>query len=170
MNVQPELTQLAAGIEAAVALRPQAMEQQVLAALRVATARTGWLPPERRRVNHENYARHLLYGDPHGRFSILSLVWDHGQRSPVHGHHCWCAVGVYLGTLSESHYREETPGVPALLESRSRAAGSVTFAAAGSGVHRISNESGAVAISLHVYGVAAHEISTRVNRVFAHTG
>ena len=52
------------------------------------------LPPERRRVTHDNYARHLLHGDLQGRFSILAIVWDHGQSSPIHGHHCWCAVGI----------------------------------------------------------------------------
>ena len=42
------------------------------------------LAPERRRASHENYALHLLYGDAGGRFSILSIVWDHGRMSPIH--------------------------------------------------------------------------------------
>ena len=72
--------------------------------LRDATAVPDWLPPERRRASHENYARHLLHGDAEGRFSILAIVWDHGQQSPIHGHYCWCAVGVYQGELTERFY------------------------------------------------------------------
>ena len=165
MSALPELVRLADHIGAAVNLAPDAMAREIQAALVEATAKTGWLPPERRRVTHDNYARHLLYGDQQGRFSILAIVWDHGQMSPIHGHHCWCAVGVYLGELTESRYSEEA-GVPRLLESRRRAARTLSFDAAGEGIHRLGNDSGSVAISLHVYGVAKERISTHVNRIF----
>ena len=167
MSALPELARLADHIGAAVSLPPDAMAREVQAALRAATATTGWLPPERRRVNHDNYARHVLYGDPQGRFSVLAIVWDHGQASPVHGHHCWCAVGVYLGTLTETHYREGAGGVADVIDARPRGAGSVSFDPARNGIHRIANDSGAVAISLHVYGVAQDLIATNVNRILA---
>ena len=165
MSALPELTRLAEHLAAAVSLAPDAMAREVQAALRVATARSGWLPPERRRVSHDSYARHVLYGDPQDRFSILSIVWDHGQASPVHGHHCWCAVGVYLGALTETCYRERPGGSPDAIETRPRGTGSVSFDPARSAIHRIANDSGAVAISLHVYGVGQDLISTRVNDV-----
>ena len=166
MSVQPELARLADRVGAAVSLPPEAMAGAIQAALHDAIAKNGWLPPERRRASHDNYARHLLHGDPRGRFSILSIVWDHGQASPIHGHQCWCAVGVYLGALTESRYGEEA-GAPVLLESRRRDAGSLSFDAAGLGLHRIGNDSGSIAISLHVYGVAQDRIGTGVNRVIA---
>lgn len=165
MSVQPELARLAGHVGAAVSLPPDAMAREIQAALGEATAKTGWLPPERRRVNHDNYARHLLYGDQQGRFSILSIVWDHGQASPIHGHHCWCAVGVYLGALTENHYGEEA-GAPVLIESRRRDAGTLSFEPAREGIHRLGNESGSIAISLHIYGVAQDRISTGVNRLW----
>lgn len=165
MSALPELARLADHIGAAVSLPPDAMGQEVQAALREATARTGWLPPERRRVNHDNYARHVLYGDPQGRFAVLAIVWDDGQQSPIHGHLCWCAVGVYLGALTETVYREGAGGVPDVIDTRARGAGSVSFDPARNGIHRIANDSGAVAISLHVYGVAQERISTNVNRI-----
>jgi predicted metal-dependent enzyme (double-stranded beta helix superfamily) len=143
------------------------MEREVTAALHEATATPDWLPSERRHASHENYARHLLYGDPGGRFSILAIVWDNGQMSPVHGHHCWCAVGVYQGELAETYYRENGPGgPPTAVRTTHRGAGTLSFEPAASAIHRIANESGAVAISLHVYGVAKDSISTRVNRLY----
>ena len=168
MSAIPALERLAGRIGSAMHLAPDSMAAEVQAAIAEATARPDWLPPERRRARHENYARHLLYGDPAGRYSILAIVWDHGQMSPVHAHYCWCAVGVYQGLLSESHYRAGADGsAPALAGSARRAAGKPSFDPPAAGIHRIANESGAPAISLHVYGVASDRISTGVNRIYA---
>jgi predicted metal-dependent enzyme (double-stranded beta helix superfamily) len=163
--VPPQLQRLAERIEAAASSAPDTLATVVKAALREATVETGWLPPERRRASHENYARHLIYGDPGGRFSILALIWDRGQRSPIHGHHCWCAVGVYRGLLTEHYYREGAGGEPPVETGSARhAVGESTFDP-GAGIHRLGNYSGVLAISLHVYGVAADRIATGVNRI-----
>ena len=167
MSAIPQIERLAGRVGSAMDLAPDSMAAEVRAALGEATARPDWLSPERRRASHENYARHLLYSDPAGRYSILAIVWDHGQMSPVHAHYCWCAVGVYQGLLSESYYREAAAGgVPVLVGTTRRAAGTLSFDPASSGIHRIANDSGAPAISLHVYGVASDRISTGVNRIF----
>ena len=168
MSGAPQLQHLAGRIAAAVALAPYAMAREIRTALQDATAEPNWLPEERRRASHDNYARHLLYGDPDGRFSILALVWDHGQMSPVHGHYCWCAVAVYQGTLTETYYREGTNGGPPILvSSQLRSQGAPSFDAPSSSIHRIANDSGMTAISLHVYGMACDAITTGVNRIYA---
>ena len=64
-------------------------------------------------------------------------------------------MGVYQGQLTERYYRENAAGgPPVLVSSAQRGAGTLSFEPAASGIHRIANESGAVAISLHVYGIA----------------
>ena len=167
MSAQPQLQRLADQIGKAVALAPEAMATGIKAALHDATAESGWLPPERRRASHEHYARHLVYADPADRFSILAIVWDRGQMSPIHAHQCWCAVGVYQGLLTETHYREGAPGAaPVETGSARHAAGESTFDS-GAGIHRIANYSGVVAVSIHVYGVAKERIATGVNRIYA---
>jgi predicted metal-dependent enzyme (double-stranded beta helix superfamily) len=167
MSVAPQLQQLADRIGVAVKLAPDAMAREIRAALKEATSTPDWLPPERRRASHENYSRHLLYGDPEGRFSVLSLVWDHGQKSPVHDHYCWCAVGVYQGQITETCYRESVAGgLPVLISKTLRGVGNVSFEPAASGIHRIANESDTPAISLHVYGVPRESISIGVNRIY----
>jgi predicted metal-dependent enzyme (double-stranded beta helix superfamily) len=163
-----KLEQLAGRIGAALAHAPDAMAQEIKAALREATATPDWLSEEGRRASHDNYARHLLHGDPAGRYSILAIIWDHGQKSPIHSHYCWCAVAVYQGVLTESYYRESADGSPPLLVGTAqRPAGTLSFDLPASGIHRITNESGAPAISLHVYGVARDDITTGVNRIYA---
>jgi predicted metal-dependent enzyme (double-stranded beta helix superfamily) len=165
--VPPQLQHLALRIGHATGLAPDAMASEVKAALRDATTEPGWLPAERRRADHQRYARHLLHGDPGGRFSILSLVWDRAQMSPIHAHHCWCAVGVYRGMLTETYYREAEVGEPPVeIGSARHAVGESTFDP-GSGIHRLANVSGVLAISLHVYGVAADRVSSGVNRIYA---
>ena len=167
MSALPQLLHLAGRIGAALGLAPQDMAREVQAALRGAIAQPDWLPEDRRRASHDNYARHLLYGDPEGRFSILALVWERGQKSPIHGHYCWCSVGVYQGELTETYYRESPGGLPTRVGSTRRGAGTLSFDAPASGIHRIANESGAPAISLHVYGIAGSRIAGGVNRTFA---
>jgi len=167
MSAQPQqLQRLADRIGAAIALDPAAMADEIKAALHEAAAETGWLPPERRRASHEHYARHLVFADPAERFSILALVWDRGQMSPVHSHLCWCAVGVYQGMLTETWYRESAPGVPVETGSARHPVGASTFDP-GKGIHRLANVSGVLAVSIHVYGVAKDRISTGVNRIYS---
>lgn len=167
MSAIPQVEQLARRIGAAVGLAAEPMASEIKAALQEATAAPGWLPEERRRASHDNYARHLLYADPAGRFSVLSLVWDHGQRSPIHGHYCWCAIAVYQGTLTENYYREDpADGTPLLVSSMQRGAGTLSFDRPASGIHRITNDSGAPAVSLHVYGIAKSAITTGINRIY----
>src|SRR5262245_59259255 len=37
------------------------------------------------------YARHLLYGDPQGRYEVVVMAWGPGQQTPVHDHSgIWC--------------------------------------------------------------------------------
>ncbi len=167
MSVLPQLQHLADRVTASLSLAPLEMAREVQAALREVTAEPNWLPEERRRASHDNYTRHLLYGDPEGRFSILALVWNSGQKSPIHGHYCWCGVGVYQGELTETYYRETLYGPPMQVGSALRAAGTLSFDGPSSGIHRIANEGGIPAISLHVYGIAGSRIASGVNRILA---
>jgi predicted metal-dependent enzyme (double-stranded beta helix superfamily) len=164
MSVPAQLLRLADGVAGALAAQG-ALAQQVKSALGESIADNAWLPNERRRASHDRYARHLLYADPGGRFSVLAIVWDHGQRSPIHGHHVWCAVGVYQGTLTETYYHEHPAGTALETGSALRTAGSLSFDLPNASVHRISNESGTTAISLHVYGAGRDGIATGVNRI-----
>ena len=168
MSTPLQLKRLADHIGKAVALVPDDMAREVKAALHDATAEPGWLPPERRRASHEHYARHLIYCDPADRFSILAIIWDRGQMSPIHAHHCWCAVGVYQGMLTETYYREGAAGGPPVETGSARhAAGATTFDPSGAAIHRIANYSSALAVSIHAYGVGGDRLSTGVNRIYA---
>ncbi|WP_322009510.1 cysteine dioxygenase family protein [Paraburkholderia sp. J12] len=113
------------------------------------------------------YRRHLILDDPEARYAVAALVWQPGQASPVHAHHTWCGYAVLEGTLTETIYTwDEARAGAVALRAHPRAPGAVSFGGRGRhGIHRLANESGAAAVSLHIYGVSAARMATDVNDV-----
>lgn len=115
----------------------------------------------------ERYVRHLLHADPLGRFSVMALIWHPGQRTPVHGHRTWCAYLVLQGELREARFAWQADRDCAeLIDIGTRQAGQTLAAPAGlADIHSLGNDSDAVAVSIHVYGVRGDQISTHVNHL-----
>lgn len=64
-----------------------------------------WLPIEKIQVDHKGYARHSLYRDPDDQFEMLALVWEAGQRTPLHDHDgTWGVEGVISGRMKIMNY------------------------------------------------------------------
>ncbi len=136
----------------------------VTAALGESVAQPDWLAPEQRRASHDHYTRHVLYGDPDGRYTVVAIVWGTLQRSPIHAHHTWCGVGVYSGEITETLYRENA-GALLPVTSLVRGSGTLSFDNAQGGIHRIANAGLDTAVSIHIYGISEARITTGVNRV-----
>lgn len=70
----------------------------------------GWLPQRCQQPAPECYARHLLHRDPEGRFTIVAMVWQPGQKTPIHDHGgMWCVEGVYEGRIRVARYDLDGP-------------------------------------------------------------
>lgn len=166
-ETSPTLKALVAGLANAAPTNDTPQQELVTAALDKAAAAHGWLPIERRRANHDRYARHLIYSDPRGRFSVLVIVWAPGQASPIHTHRVWSGVAVCEGTLTETIYNDPKGSNPPVVARHDRRpAGSSRFYPADRSLHQITNRSAKNAVSLHVYGISASLVSTGINRVF----
>jgi predicted metal-dependent enzyme (double-stranded beta helix superfamily) len=141
--------------------------RSVRIALAEAAADPSLLTPAQRVGAPQKYQRHILTADPDGRYAVASLVWQPGQASPVHAHHAWCGYVVLEGTLSESIYDwNEAQDCATHLRTQPRPHGAVSFVRAGrGGIHQLGNASDALAISLHVYGVAETQFATHVNDI-----
>ena len=51
------------------------------------------------------YARRLLHRDPAGRYTVVVMVWDKGQGTPLHDHSgMWCVECVYQGRIRVTSY------------------------------------------------------------------
>lgn len=74
-------------------------------------AEPSWLPPESRTPATTGYARHSLYVDPLDRFEILALVWQPGQRTPIHDHDAtWGVEGVLTGRIRATNFLQRGEG------------------------------------------------------------
>lgn len=115
----------------------------------------------------QTYTRHILYSDPKGRFTVVALVWDTNQASPVHAHFTWCAYKVLNGVLSESHFEWDRTTEKARLSGKvQRPAGQSVCGHAGLElIHQLGNEQEQPAVSIHVYGMDTERIGTHVNRL-----
>jgi predicted metal-dependent enzyme (double-stranded beta helix superfamily) len=125
------------------------------------------LKPEHRLVQSDCYARHVLYSDAGGLFTILAIVWSPGQFSLAHAHHTWCGYAVYENPLDETLFRfdpEQARAEPVRTEVR--VPGYSCHAGAGlDQIHRLGNSGPRPAISIHAYGVERERIATHVNHV-----
>ena len=163
----PALQELIVALDTAVAGPAETLAHAVTAALESVVSEPEWVPADRRRASHDNYARHVLHGDAAGRYSILSIVWNPGQMSPIHAHLTWCAVAVYRGTLSETFFRDDSVGAtPVAIRTVTRTARTLSFDRPLTAIHRLANDGLETAISIHVYGLGPDRITTGVNRIY----
>jgi len=145
---------------------PSAIEaKRIQVALQRAVATPGLLGIEHRASRTDCYARHVIYADPSGRFTILAIVWGAGQFSAPHAHHTWCAYGVYENALEETIFTWNAATSTAHpLRTEARHPGYSCYAGAGlDQIHRLGNPGAKPAISIHVYGVERDRIGTHVN-------
>lgn len=55
--------------------------------------------------NPERYARRLLHRDPGNRYTVIAMVWNRGQGTPLHDHAgIWCVEVVYRGRIRVTSY------------------------------------------------------------------
>jgi predicted metal-dependent enzyme (double-stranded beta helix superfamily) len=63
------------------------------------------VPEDLLRPAPDCYARRLLHRDPKGRYTIVVMVWDRGQGTPLHDHNgLWCVECVYRGRIRIVNY------------------------------------------------------------------
>lgn len=163
------LLDLADEIAKAIEDAAGARAERIVAALKLAAGHPDLLTLEQNTARSDCYARHVLHADPDGRFTILAIVWGAGQHSPVHAHHTWCAYAVRSNVLTETVYQWDAGTATALrLRKVDRRAGYGCYGEAGlEQIHRLGNDTTAPAISIHVYGVDRHDVTSGVNRIVA---
>jgi predicted metal-dependent enzyme (double-stranded beta helix superfamily) len=106
----------------------------------------------------DKYARRLLHKDPAGRYTVVVMVWDRGQGTPLHDHAgVWCVECVYRGRIRVTSFDMEGDPEKGLVQFTPE---SVVYAGVGEAgalippfeYHMIENPDPTAAITLHVYG------------------
>ena len=70
------------------------------------------LPPECTRPATDRHVNYPLHIAPDKSWSVAAVVWNTGQRTPVHGHETWGVVGIHSGAEHEFRYAKPAPGQP----------------------------------------------------------
>jgi 3-mercaptopropionate dioxygenase len=123
------------------------------------------LQPEQRVPDLERYRQHVLHVEEDGSFSVVALVWNPGQATPIHDHRAWCVVGVIEGEESEVRFRPGPDGnslVPTC--TAINRAGSVQGLVFADEIHYVANRGESLAVSLHVYGTDLTRFASSIRR------
>lgn len=153
--------------------RLTALAERTPDATRLATAAGRLLEPvldfdhvletSEREPDPDRYRQHILYVDPAGRFSIVSLVWLPGHGTPVHDHLAWCVAGVLTGRESEHRFSRTHGTVLRDAGTIVHDAGDISVLTKGPDIHQVRCVSDRPTISLHVYGTDITRNGTSIN-------
>lgn len=126
-------------------------------ALAEAAKHQDFLPKKFLRTNDETYARRPLHVDPAGRYSVLVMVWDKGQGTPLHDHGgLWVVECLYKGQMQVTNfeYLGEEHGIhrfdPTTREQA--VAGDTEFRIPPMEYHIVRNGLDAPSVTIHVFG------------------
>ncbi|GJG98583.1 cysteine dioxygenase [Cupriavidus pauculus] len=127
---------------------------RVGAALGELVAADNWLDPQFAMPHPEYYRQYLLHADPQGRYSVVSFVWGPGQKTPIHDHCTWGAIGMLRGAETGQAYTHGDAGMVASGEPERLEPGDVAYVSPSIGdIHVVRNAfDDRVSISIHVYG------------------
>ncbi len=146
------------------------LAEAVAARLKRLLADPDWLPAHHRMPADDGYCPHVVHVAPDGGWSLVSLVWKPGQRTPIHDHVSWCVVGVYQGEEEETRYRLYARGGERFLveagRHRARAGTTVALVPPDEDIHAVANVGDGIAISLHVYGADIAKLGSSINHRF----
>ena len=125
------------------------------------------LPPELTRPATDHHVNYPLYIAPDDSWSMAAVVWNVGQRTPVHGHDTWGVVGIYSGAEREFRYVKPTaadsgrPLIPAGEHVWQR--GQVTVCCTtDDDVHAVAAVGTVPTVGIHVYGANIGTIERRL--------
>jgi predicted metal-dependent enzyme (double-stranded beta helix superfamily) len=105
----------------------------------------------------DKYARRLLHLDPAGKYSVMAMVWNTGQGTPIHDHAgMWCVECVYRGKILVTSYSlEKEEGDNHWFKQENQIVAGIGEAGAlipPFDHHTIENPYDEKAVTIHVYG------------------
>lgn len=136
---------------------------RVAASLSARTPTPDVLTASQRQGDRDRLTSRVLHAE--GLFSVVALVCRPGQQTAIHDHLAWCVVTVLLGVEQETVYRDHGDHLTPVAHS-TNPTGSVTAFTPPGDIHRVRNQTDAIAISLHVYGTDLRVSGSSVRRTY----
>jgi predicted metal-dependent enzyme (double-stranded beta helix superfamily) len=115
------------------------------------------LPPEVTRPSSDRHVTYPLHIAPDESWSLACVVWNTGQRTPVHSHETWGVAGIYSGAERELRYLKPPvaeSGTPlTALAEQEWSRGQVTVCCTtDDDVHAVTAVGDEPTVGIHVYG------------------
>jgi predicted metal-dependent enzyme (double-stranded beta helix superfamily) len=115
------------------------------------------LPPELTKPSTDHHVNYPLYIAPDDSWCLACVVWNRGQRTPVHSHETWGVAGIYSGVERELRYLKpagsEATGPLAPAGEQEWRRGQVTICCTtDDDVHSVVAVGDEPTIGIHVYG------------------
>ena len=150
----PALCELVHTLDDVVETTPLARQPAAVAvALAPYLGREDLLREADRRASRDHYRTNVMHVHPRGAYSVVALVWQPGQRTPIHSHRSWCVVGVHEGRELERSFRVAAGGL-VQVDEHVLEQGHVTWLLQGEqDIHDVANADASTTISIHVYGL-----------------
>jgi predicted metal-dependent enzyme (double-stranded beta helix superfamily) len=160
---RPGLAELVAGIRDHTdrSAGPRRTALSVADLLRTRPPTVDLLTPVERQGDPAGFARYTLHCEE--PFSVVAVVWQPGQQTPIHDHIAWCTFVVLQGVEYETLYRDHGDHLTVIGQVANRVGDASGFAPPGD-IHRVHNTGDVTAISLHVYGADLGDERTSVRR------
>ena len=163
------LSQLVGDLRRKVCLElpPRQTAAAVATCLRPFLGRADLLTEAQQESDPDEYTQHVLHVEEDGSFSIVSLVWLPGQRTPIHDHVSWCVVGVHAGEETEIRYDVHVHDDLRYLTEAEISVNHVHTlceVAPPGDIHEVTNTGDEKAISIHVYGADIRRLGSSIRR------
>lgn len=138
-------------------------------ALRKVMTDGSWYDERFRAVNPDDgYGDVLLHEEPDHSLAVFAIAWAPGFETPPHDHHTWVVIGTVEGEECNRLWERRSDG-PGYQPARTvRVGAGDTLMLSGADIHTVHNETDALALSLHVYGM--HPDHTTRSQYDARTG
>ena len=121
-------------------------------------ANDGWLQPKHYESDEsQGFGVHLLHEEPDHSLAVFAVNWLPGRGTPPHDHGTWAVVAGIEGVERNIRYRRvdanDRPGYAELEVKKEfdADAGELICIRSG-GIHKVSNETDTLTLSLHTYG------------------
>jgi len=118
----------------------------------------GWLQPKYYESDAaQGFGVHLLHEEPDHSLAVFAVNWLPGRGTPPHDHGTWAVVAGIEGVERNVRYRRVDDGKRAghaeleVKKEFDAAPGELVCIRSG-GIHKVTNETAALTLSLHTYG------------------
>jgi 3-mercaptopropionate dioxygenase len=148
--------------DAEAAMEPHAIARR----LHLLLEQDGWLAPEHQAPGEHSYRQHLLHVSDCRGLSVVALVWQPGQGTPIHDHVSWCVVGVYKGLERETRYTLADGRLHATETIEAHPGHVEALVPPAENIHSVQAGGDELTISIHVYGADIERLGSSVYRRF----